>query len=151
LDASVYSLVPTILALSEHSEDNPAAGTTLDDFDEADVGAEKVALSDILQDGSITSDDEDDELEDVDSTGEPEVVLCWEPPDVLYLVSYKHPYSSNGLGSSYRHFEHPSQGGQHHRFRYCYAPGATCTRWLSPAGVRAKGYLLSIPADRSPQ
>jgi hypothetical protein len=87
LDTSVYMLVPTTLALPEHTEDDTALGITVDDFEAADtIGAEEAALSDIF---NGASDDEDSE-KDADSMGEPEVVFCWEPPEVLHHVPYRH-------------------------------------------------------------
>ncbi|KAG0694726.1 hypothetical protein DFH29DRAFT_985177 [Suillus ampliporus] len=75
--AAPYSLIPTSLTLADPSpEEDTSEESTLHAFEEA---AEQAALSDVLQDGAIGDDDE----EDTSSMGEPEFIIIWELPEVF--------------------------------------------------------------------
>ncbi|KAG1879878.1 hypothetical protein F4604DRAFT_1923085 [Suillus subluteus] len=78
----IYRLVPTSLALDEPSPENDTDEYTVPAFEEA---VEEAVLMDVLPDGTI-SDDEDDEV-----IAEPEFTISWELPENLHTDTFKVP------------------------------------------------------------
>ncbi|KAG1887308.1 hypothetical protein F4604DRAFT_1917113 [Suillus subluteus] len=78
----IYRLVPTSLALDEPSPKNDTDEYTVPAFEEA---VEEAVLMEILPDGTI-SDDEDDEV-----IAEPEFTISWELPENLRTDTFKVP------------------------------------------------------------
>jgi hypothetical protein len=91
LKGLAYSLIPTSLTLLDPSpEEDIVEESVPHTFEE---GPEQVALSDVLQDGTIS--DEDDEDDDEDKCmGEPEYVITWQLPEVCFNISYGESYLS---------------------------------------------------------
>jgi hypothetical protein len=85
---AAYSLIPTSLTLLDPSpEEDTVEESVPHAFEE---GPEQAALSDILQDGTIGDEDDDEDK----SMGEPEYVITWQLPEVPSNISYRASYLS---------------------------------------------------------
>jgi len=88
---AAYLLIPTSLTLIDPSPKEDIVEESVPrTFEE---GPEQVALSDVLQDSTIS--DEDDKDDDKDKCmGEPEYVITWQLPEVHFNISYRESYLS---------------------------------------------------------